>query len=228
MNKSLKGFILHILEYEFKDSNLLIEALTHPSVRSNNAKQKTYERLEFLGDTVLSFIVAEMLFKNFPNENEGLLSKRLVTSVCRDKLYSVAKKIDIASYLIMTPGEEKNGGRTNINSLSDAIESLIASLYLDGGIEIVKRFIKKFWYDDLYNKIEIHDNAKSILQEILQAKKIPLPNYSVIDEVGVDHQPEFTVKLTIQNIGDFFGKAGTKKGAEIEAAKNALLKIKKS
>lgn len=227
-SKNAISFIYKLIKYNFKNDNILIEALTHPSVRSENIKQKTYERLEFLGDTILSFVVADILFKNFTNEDEGLLSKRLVNLVCRDKLHAVAKTINIAPFLIMTLGEEKNNGRENVNSLSDSIESLIAALYIDGGLEVAQRFIKKFWHDDLYNQHFIHDNAKSVLQETLQAQGFSLPNYYVINEVGEDHHPEFTIQLNIQNIGEFFGKAGTKKKAEIIAAENALVYLKKN
>lgn len=227
IRQRLTNFVYDILNYHFKNEDLLVEAFTHPSVRSENIGQKTYERLEFLGDTILSFVMADFLFHKFSDENEGLLSKRLVNLICRDKLYEIANKIGIANFLIMTHGEEKNGGRTNINSLSNSVESLIAALFIDGGIMIVKKFINKFWHDDLHNTHSICDNAKSILQERLQARNIPLPSYNLVSEVGLDHSPEFTIKLTIEKIGDFFGKAGSKKKAEIAAAKEALAFIEK-
>lgn len=226
MHDYLYKFAKNVLQYKFKNIDLLIEAVTHPSVKSENFKQKTYERLEFFGDSVLSFILSDLLLKNFPNDSEGELSKRLMNMVCREKLYQVAQELQVGQIMIMTKGEEKNGGRENINSMADVIEALTAALFLDGGISEVKKFVEKFWHEQLKTK-EINDNAKTILQELLQAKKNPLPIYELIEEKGLDHKPKFYVRVKIEKIGEFFGDGLSKKEAEIQAAKKALEFLKK-
>jgi ribonuclease-3 len=132
--------------YKFKNPQLLKQALTHPSSKKNR-NEKDYERLEFLGDSVLGLLVSEILYSGFPNENEGKLAKRRAAIVCRDSLYNVAKHFSLGEYLILGVGEIQIGGRDNKANLENALEALIAAIYLDGGIESARSFVKKFFAD---------------------------------------------------------------------------------
>ena len=214
------------LDYQFKDRQLIVEALSHPSLRSHDNKSKTYERLEFVGDSILSMIVAEFLFKKFPNDNEGRLSKRLVGIVCAENIFEVAKKLDIAQSIIMTIAEEKNDGRKNMNAIADVVESLIAAIYLDSGLQDVKDFITLFFLSDVSDNMELYNNPKSYLQEITQERFFALPIYRDIRESGPEHKKSFEVSVEIDR-KIFYASGKTKKKAEIEVAKKAIEFLKK-
>ena len=201
--------------YKFRDRNLLLDA-----IKKNNKKDQSknsFERLEFLGDRVLSLIVSDLLLERFPSANEGELSRRLVGLIRRETLATIAKNI-----VLISISEKKN-----VNALADGLEALIGAIFCDGGIKHAKQFIVKFWSKIIDEQYSPPVDAKSKLQEILQAKGKPLPVYHNLGHKGPDHMPTFSVKLEISEEKIVFGKGETKRIAEQEAAKIMLKKVKK-
>lgn len=214
-----------ILEYKFNNTKYLIEALTHPSM---SYKQKlknrfNYERLEFLGDAVLSMVIAEYLFKKFPNESEGVLSKKKSILVSKDTLYKVAIKINLGKYIIMTKGEENTDGRNNVNNLENVTEAVIGAIFLDSeenGLNYAKKFILKTWKDFLNSELEY--STKTALQELVQKKYKKLPEYRLENTEIIDKQEIFTVSLTIPNFKKITMSGKNIKNIEKELARNVL------
>lgn len=213
-----------IINYKFKDEKLLFEALSHSSFANENKKQRrSNERLEFLGDSVLSIVVSEYLFENYTHLPEGELTKIRASLVCEKSLHNFAKDIELGQHIMLGKGEENTGGRSRPSILADAFEAVIAAIYLDGGLEAAKSHILRFIPDDLSVNGNIGFNDyKTILQEIIQKNPEEKVDYYLIDEVGPDHNKAFTVqvKLNTNVIGQGVGKS--KKQAEQMAAKEAL------
>ena len=201
--------------YKFRDRNLLLDAIKKNN--KNDQSKNSFERLEFLGDRVLSLIVSDLLLERFPSANEGELSRRLVGLIRRETLATIAKNIVLVSI-----SEKKN-----VNALADGLEALIGAIFCDGGIKHAKQFIIKFWSKIIDEQYSPPVDAKSKLQEILQAKGKPLPVYHNLGHKGPDHMPTFSVKLEISEEKIVFGKGETKRIAEQEAAKIMLKKVKK-
>lgn len=201
--------------YKFRDRNLLLDAIKKNN--KNDQSKNSFERLEFLGDRVLSLIVSDLLLERFPSANEGELSRRLVGLIRRETLATIAKNIVLVSI-----SEKKN-----VNALADGLEALIGAIFCDGGIKHAKQFIVKFWSKIIDEQYSPPVDAKSKLQEILQAKGKPLPVYHNLGHKGPDHMPTFSVKLEISGERIVFGKGETKRIAEQEAAKIMLKKVKK-
>ena len=201
--------------YKFRDRNLLLDAIKKNN--KNDQSKNSFERLEFLGDRVLSLIVSDFLLERFPSANEGELSRRLVGLIRRETLATIAKDIVLVSI-----SEKKN-----VNALADGLEALIGAIFCDGGIKHAKQFIIKFWSKIIDEQYSPPVDAKSKLQEILQAKGKPLPVYHNLGHKGPDHMPTFSVKLEISGERIVFGKGETKRIAEQEAAKIMLKKVKK-
>ena len=200
--------------YKFRDRNLLLDAIKKNN--KNDQSKNSFERLEFLGDRVLSLIVSDLLLERFPSANEGELSRRLVGLIRRETLATIAKDIVLVSI-----SEKKN-----VNALADGLEALIGAIFCDGGIKHAKQFIVKFWSKIIDEQYSPPVDAKSKLQEILQAKGKPLPVYHNLGHKGPDHMPTFSVKLEISEEKIVFGKGETKRIAEQEAAKIMLKKVK--
>lgn len=224
------------LEYSFINKRLLMEALSHPSLKQHISKNKTpeateeknYERLELLGDALLGFIITEFLFKHFAHHNEGALAKIKSYLVCKEMLCTVAAKIKLADYIIMTQGEEASGGRQNTNNIENTMEALIAAIYLDSDIEIVRNVIKRLWAEFLLwaNLKDLPENdPKTALQEWSQSKQNVKPMYKVIDKKGTAHFPDFTVEVEVLGL-KAIGSGHSVKTAEKDAAKHLLEKIK--
>ena len=201
--------------YKFRDRNLLLDAIKKNN--KNDQSKNSFERLEFLGDRVLSLIVSDLLLERFPSANEGELSRRLVGLIRRETLATIAKNIVLVSI-----SEKKN-----VNALADGLEALIGAIFCDGGIKHAKQFIVKFWSKIIDEQYSPPVDAKSKLQEILQAKGKPLPVYHNLGHKGPDHMPTFSVKLEISEEKIVFGKGETKRIAEQEAVKIMLKKVKK-
>lgn len=216
------------LNYIFKDKKLIEEALTHPSMSCDKKiRHFNYERLEFLGDSILSMIIIEYLFKKHKNETEGELSKRKAFLVSKDVLYQVAKNINLGNFIIMTNGQEQCGGRENINNLENVIEAIIGAMYLDGGFESVKDFILKTWIKFDEEKIEAPKDPKSELQEIIQKKFKILPEYKLLKtETSKDNRQVFYMSLTIPNCEPVELSGYNIKHVEKELAVVMLRKIK--
>lgn len=206
----------------FKDKSLIEQALTHPSFSKNGAD---YERMEFLGDHVLGIVIAEELYSRFKDENEGQLTKRLAGLICGASLVEVARKLKLGEQLKMASSEAAAGGRDNKSTLENAMEALIAAIYLDQGLEAARKFILAGWNDLIDNMNEPPKDAKSTLQEWAQGRGLPLPEYIVTSTEGPSHAPIFEVEVSVEGLPKQRGVGSSKRIAEQEAAKKALKKI---
>ena len=211
--------------YKFKNTALLTEALTHSSYANEHKAQhiKYNERLEFLGDAVLSIVVSDYIFKNCPDLPEGELTKLRASLVCEKSLYEFAKKINLGKYLVLSKGERNNGGAERPSILSDAFEALIAAIYIDGGIEPVSKHILNFVVPAIKNakKKRIND-YKTTLHEIIQKNPGEQLDSVLVNEIGPDHNKHFVVEVHLNS--NVIGKGGgrSKKEAEQQAAREAL------
>lgn len=212
------------LGYRFKDNALLHEALSHSSYANENKKSRnSNERLEFLGDSVLSIVVAQHLFEHFTHLPEGELTKIRASLVCEKSLYQFAKEIDLGSYILLGKGEENTGGRDRASTLADAFEAVIAAIFLDGGMDAAKKFILRFLPEDVtIESGATFNDYKTILQEIIQKNPEEKVEYVLKDQSGPDHSKQFTVQVCLNSnvIGQGIGRS--KKQAEQMAAKEAL------
>lgn len=213
-----------IIGYKYKNIILLKDAMTHSSFANEGKKTgKNNERLEFLGDSVLSIIVAEYLFNNYKHLPEGELTKLRASLVCEKSLFNFATNIKLGKYLMLGKGEENTGGRHRPSILADAFEAVIASIYLDGGLSSAKDFVLKFIPDELdVNKINVMSDYKTTLQEIIQKNREEKIEYVLTDEVGPDHNKSFLVEVHLNSNVIGKGKGKSKKQAEQLAAKEAL------
>ena len=209
------------INYKFKNKSLIDLAFTHSSFK--NKINKNYERLEFLGDRVLSLVISEDLFLKYSNENEGALSKRLSDLVSKQKLLEVANEISIKEMLKIDQFEKKNLKlKKNISILSDVCESLIGAIYLDSDLENAKKFISKYWKKKISKNILPPQDPKSLLQEVAQKKGLNLPKYILKNKEGPPHNPRFEVEVFLKGIRKFSAIAKTIKIAEINAAKKMV------
>ncbi len=209
--------------YKFKNKNLIEQALSHSSY-ANERKQPggSNERLEFLGDSVLSIVVSDFLYKNL-NVAEGELTKMRASLVCEKSLHIFAKQINLGDYLHLGKGEENTGGRERPSILADAFEAVIAAIYLDGGMEAAAKHILHFMPEDIHHFVKpAFSDFKTVLQEIVQKNPEEKVEYVLIGEEGPDHNKRFVVevRLNSQVIGK--GSGRSKKEAEQLAAKEAL------
>ncbi len=212
------------LKYTFKDVSLLKNALSHSSyANEKHLKDGSNERLEFLGDAVLSVIVADYLYNNFKNKPEGELTKLRASLVCEKSLCGFARILEIGDFLLLGNGEDSNGGRERNSILADAFEAVLAAMYLDGGMEVARNHVLRFIEDELsHTEDEVFHDYKTTLQEVIQRNKEERLTYVLSSESGPDHDKSFTVEVLLNSnvIGSGTGK--TKKRAEQMAAKDAL------
>ena len=212
-----------IFFYDFANKDLLQESLTHPSLSKESKYKPNYQRLEFLGDKVLSLVIGEFLMKKYPNEMEGDLSKRQAALVSGETLAEIALKIGLEKFLQVSDGEKKLGGKTNKRNLENALEAVIGAIYLDSNYDEAKKFIMRFWNDFLNQNISPPKDPVSQLQELVQLKTKKLPYYSIIKNGGSDHLPTFVAKVKILDQEFEFKAIGkSKKEAQKEVAKIAL------
>lgn len=212
------------IKYQFKDKSLLKEALTHSSYANEQKRGiPCNERMEFLGDAVLSIVSAELLYNTFPKTPEGELTKLRASLVCTNSLVGFANEIDLGDFLYLGNGESKSGGRERASNLEDAFEALIAAIYIDGGMEKAKQHILRF----LCKALESHHidfvDYKTKLQEIVQQNPDEKLNYVIIGESGPAHDRMFEIEVHLNSNVIGKGKGKSKKQAEQEAAKEALL-----
>ncbi|WP_342259443.1 ribonuclease III [Candidatus Tisiphia endosymbiont of Metellina segmentata] len=187
--------------YNFNNKALLLEALSHPSLKQHVLKhgiQKNYERLELLGDAIINFIITEILFKNFSTYDEGKLAKIRAYLVCKESLCKVAAKINLSDYIIMTHGEEVLGGRQNPNNIENTMEALIAAIYLDSNIDTTQKIVYNLWYEFISITDLADYDPKTTLQELAQKKGIERPVYEVIKREGSPHASIFTVLVKME------------------------------
>ncbi len=215
--------------YKFKNITLLQNALTHSSYANEqwHDSLKSNERLEFLGDSILGMVVAEHLYKTQPDRPEGDLTRMRADMVCERSLAEIAQKLHLGDHLLLGKGEEQSGGRNRPSILADAVESVIAACFLDGGMTPVESFIRKFVLCNVPVKAMKNADYKTALQELVQQKKNQVLSYKLVGESGPDHDKQFVVELTLN--GDVIGKGiGTsKKRAEQDAAHVALESLQK-
>lgn len=217
------------LGHEFVQTELLVQALTHPSVAQGRAPRRNtpYERLEFLGDRVVGLVVADMLFRRFPEEAEGALARRHAALVRRESLAVVAIEIGLAPCLVLSRGEEDAGGRNNPALLADACEALIGALYADGGFDEAARFVRSAWTPLMDAAIAPPKDAKTALQEWAQARGKPLPLYAVVGQEGPPHDPTFVVSVAVDGVEPVSASGASKRVAEQAAAAALLEKVRK-
>lgn len=216
------------LNYKFKDIELLQTALTHSSYANEQSMKITdnNERLEFLGDAVVSLIVSQYLYKKYPNYPEGELTKIRAKVVCESSLAFIAKKINLGELLLLGKGEEATGGRTRESILGDASESLVGAIYTDSDYETTKKILLDKFENDLVHAVargSLFIDYKTDLQENLQKRKRSRIEYNVSKEEGPDHNKVFHIDVLIDNSVVGQGSGRNKKEAEQMAAKEALL-----
>jgi ribonuclease-3 len=215
------------LGYRFQNITLLENALTHSSYANERWHNSllSNERLEFLGDSVLGMLVAEYLFRSFPNRPEGELTRMRADMVCEKTLAAVAEKIGLGQHLLLGHGEDRLGGRKRDSILADAVESVIAACYIDGGMEAAHAFIERFVLCEVPVRQMHNVDYKTALQEKVQQKKNQVLQYALVGQSGPDHDKQFEVQVTLN--GDVVGKGigSSKKRAEQAAAKAAMEKL---
>ncbi len=214
------------LNYSFKEETLLTEALTHKSFVNENRSSglKDNERLEFLGDAVLDLVVSNLLFSHFPDMSEGDLSKRRASLVREETLAELAVTLDLGHYITLGKGESKTGGQEKPSLLADALEAIIAAVYLDGGMEKAQTFVSNLFLPLITSPVEVRD-FKSRLQELLQERQGEIPKYRVSGESGPDHEKSFEVTLEVGGEAFASGTGKSIKEAEQAAAEEALKKL---
>lgn len=213
--------------YRFHNITLLQNALAHSSYaneRWHNSLMSN-ERLEFLGDSVLGMLVAEYLYRNFPNRPEGELTRMRADMVCEKTLAEVAHRLDLGKHLMLGKGEEQGGGRNRESILADAVESVIAACYLDGGMDAAIQFIQQFILVNVPLTKMHNADYKTALQERVQQKKNQTLSYRLVGESGPDHDKHFEVELSLNGSVVGIGSGSSKKRAEQDAAHAALEKL---
>ncbi|MBR2309767.1 MAG: ribonuclease III [Oscillospiraceae bacterium] len=215
------------LGYTFQNIMLLQNALTHSSYANEcwHDSLRSNERLEFLGDSVLGMVVAEYLYSHFPNRPEGELTKMRADMVCEQALAAIAQKLNLGRHLLLGNGEEQTGGRERASILADAVESVIAAAFLDGGMDAAKAFIEKFVLCDVQTEQKHNQDFKTALQEQVQRKKDQQLSYALLSETGPDHAKLFEVSVNLNGKQIGIGTGSSKKRAEQAAAKAALEKF---
>ena len=217
------------LQSLFSNNNLLVQALTHKSwVNEHKGQRESNERLEFLGDAVLELIVSAEIYRRFPDKPEGYLTALRASLVNTQHLAGVAAKLDVGERLFLSKGVEATGGRRNKSLLADTVEAIIGALYLDQGLEACKKLIREYLITDIAEKVKTPlKDAKSMLQELVQNRRLKAPIYKVIKSIGPDHAKTFTVEVEIDGKA-VASAAGTNKAeASQKAAKMALLQLTK-
>jgi len=206
---------------------LLREALTHRSQAYVDRNDKPFhnQRLEFLGDAVLGTIIAEAMFAAFPDDAEGVLSRKLVALVNGETLAAVAKSLGIGDVLDMSESEEKHGGRGLQSNLEDACEAVIGAIYLDGGLDAARSFVMRHWQSHIAALAHLRKDPKTELQEVVQAQGWPLPHYEVVATEGPAHAPIFTIRVHVQGQEGVDASGANKKQAEREAAARMLAQL---
>ncbi|MFT5542379.1 MAG: ribonuclease-3 [Glaciecola sp.] len=220
---NLYSRINKVIDYKFDDLSLLEQAFTHRS-----AAKIHNERLEFLGDAILGMVVAEILYQQFPEQPEGKLTRMRSSLVKGDTLALIAKEHDFGSFLKLGSGEMKSGGHRRSSILADAVEAVIGAIFLESGIDAAKNTIIKLFASRIKKldpNIQIKDN-KTQLQEYLQSRQLPLPNYEVVSISGKDHAQTFEVACTVEPLKTSqIGVGKSRRQAEQNAAKKTLEKL---
>ena len=213
--------------YRFRNIQLLQNALTHSSYANERWHNSllSNERLEFLGDSVLGMLVAEYLYKTFPDRPEGELTRMRADMVCEHTLATVANKIGLGEHLLLGHGEERLGGRSRESILADATESVIAACFLDGGLAAAEQFVKQYILVEVPVSRPNNMDYKTALQELVQQKKNQVLSYTLVGQSGPDHDKQFDVEVSLNGAVVGSGSGRSKKRAEQMAAKAAMEKL---
>lgn len=216
-----------IIKYKFSNKEYILEALTHSSYSNENKNYDFNERLEFLGDSVLSIIVSDYLFKHEKDLPEGELTKLRANIVCEESLSDAANEIELGKHMLLGKGEEATGGRQRISILADAFEAVIAAIYLDGGLESAREFVLDYMEDIIIDsrRGKIFRDYKTHLQEVLQGQGESNIWYKLLDEKGPDHNKRFIMQVGTNEKVLGTGEGKSKKEAEQLAAKIALKEL---
>ena len=212
------------IKYTFTDQGLLKTSLTHRSCLNEPGTKESYERLEFLGDAVLEMLISSYLYKTYPDKQEGFLTAARSATVRTESLSGLAKRLYLGRFILMSKGEEVSGGRNNPSTLEDIIESLIGAIYSDGGISKAEAFFDTFIVpiaENMVSEDRLKD-AKSSLQEKVQADGSGTPNYQTLKEIGPDHDKTFESVVIVNGKSIATGIGKSKQEAEQNAAQKAL------
>ena len=225
-NEDLIIVLQRLIGHQFADVNLLCEALTHKSFSNENPEDATAcnERLEFLGDAVLDLVISQRTFQDYPEMNEGDLTRVRAELVRERNLAEVARRIDLGAYLKMGKGERRSGGESKDSLLANAVEAVFGAVFLDGGYLVAQAVIEKLFVDEIKlaanNEFDI--DHKTRLQELCQRVHRQTPDYILVEEAGPDHQRQYSIEVHLQGQRLSSGSGRSKKLAEQEAAKGAL------
>ncbi|HEX3347861.1 MAG TPA: ribonuclease III [Acetobacteraceae bacterium] len=220
-----------ILGHDFHRPEVLREALTHRSASHGGGKRggratMSNERLEFVGDRVLGLLMAEWLAERFPREQEGDLGRRLAHLVSQPVLAGIAEELGLPAVLAVAPGESRVGVRKRATVLADAIEATLGALFLDGGLDVARAFVRRVWEPTMTAQAEPPKDAKTTLQEWAQARGLDLPKYTLVSRAGPPHAPSFVIGVTVAG-ETAIGEASTKRAGE-QLAAEALLLLKRA
>lgn len=224
MDESLRKELESLIGHKFINVNLLETAMTHSSTGAGI----NYERLEFLGDRVVGLVIAETLYKRFPEEPEGDLAKRLAALVQGAFLANIAREMDLGRFIIFSDAEADAGGAENDHILADVFESLLGALYLDSDLNTCQKLIAKLWGERLEIMKTPPQHPKTRLQEWAQGLGMPLPEYKIIAQSGPDHAPVFDVELRVQGHDPLIAQGRSRQIAEKQAAQDFWERLKTS
>lgn len=210
--------------YRFKDAKLLKRALTHSSLSGHNKNERDLERLEFLGDRVLGLLVAEELWRRYPNLEEGELAPRLNALVRKETCAKAALAFELDELIRMSVHEDESGGRKKTAILGDACEAILGALYIDGGLCAARTAFAYYWLPNFEALSRRHRDAKTALQEWSQERKLGAPKYKVVESEGPAHAPAFTVEVTVRGFEPARGEGRSKRSSEMAAAEKLLLR----
>lgn len=213
------------LGHQFADRTVLQVALTHTSAIDGKPNAASNERLEFLGDRVLGLVIADWLYRCFPEAGEDGLAPRLNALVNRGACARAARDLALGDYVTLSPSEDTSGGRQKETILADACEAVIAAVFLDGGLAPARALIESVWADQFSAVTLAPRDPKTALQELAAAQGRPAPVYSVIAREGPDHAPRFTIEAQVAGIGRAVGEGAAKRDAEREAARALLQQV---
>jgi len=221
VKENVRDFVRDKLGHQANNLALFELAFTHSSVGNSN-----YERLEFLGDRVLGMVIATALYERYPNEPEGNLSKRYNALVDRETCAENGREIGVPNLIRLGKQAREDGASQSENVVGDVIEALIGALYLDGGVDVARRFILKLWEPDLAMQRRAPQHPKSALQELAAAKGVKAPVYEVVSRTGAHHAPQFTVRVVVPKLGEASAEGASKQEAETAAAAALLSRLK--
>ena len=221
MSEDLAAFVADQLGHQTADLPLFYAALTHSSSRGEN-----YERLEFLGDRVLGLVIARWLFERFPDEPEGKLSQRFNTLVDRATCGEVGRALGLPAVIRVGKQAVEDGANWSDNVVGDVVEALIGAMFLTGGLEAAEAFIRRVWEPLIEEQRGAPKHPKSALQELAAERSLPNPDYQLVCRTGTHHAPRFTVRVSLQGLGEAEAEGTSKQEAETKAAKALLEKLK--